>query len=89
MNLSPRYAPAVAANLKRWRESDPPLWQAVSDTTRMICDAPTSRSARRDAIRTGQGNTTYRVPVIHDDLELSLIWHQHEQTAVIDFVGQF
>ena len=41
------------------------------------------------ALRAAQGNTACRVPVMHDDLKLSVIWHQHEQTAVIDFVGQF
>lgn len=89
MTLEARFAPAVAANLRRWRESDPDLWQAVSDTIRMMCATPTSRAARRDAIRTGRGNTAFRVPVMQGDLELSVIWHQHEDTAIIDFVGEF
>ncbi len=89
MSLQPRYADAVATNLRRWRDSDPALWQAVSDAIRMICEAPTSRAARRDAIRTGQGNTAYRVLVMPAGLDLSVIWHEHDRCAVIDFVGEF
>jgi hypothetical protein len=89
--LEPVYSPEASKQLDRL-EGDPSqgaLWDAVADAIDLICDAPTSADARREALRTLNGQTVWKVPVrcrIPDE-DWVVLWQPRGGDALIAYIG--
>jgi len=90
-SLEPVYSPEASKQLDRL-EDDPnegALWDAVVDAIDLICDAPTSAEARRDALRTPNGQTVWKVPVRYyiPEEDWVVLWQPRGDDALIAYIG--
>lgn len=90
-SLEPVYSPQaskmldlVEADLERVD-----LWNAIADAIDVICDAPTSAEARRDALRTPTGHTIWKVTVGYrgDNDDWVVLWQPRDDKALIAYIG--
>ena len=90
-SLEPVYSPQ-ASKMLDLVEADVErvdLWNAIVDALDLICDAPASAAARRDALRTPAGHTIWKVTVRYrgDDDDWVVLWQRRDDEALIAYIG--
>jgi len=89
--LTPLFAPdasRVLDDLERNPALDR-LLEAVWDTIDLISEQPTSREARRRAIRSPKGHSVWmvRVPNRHTEEPWIVLWQPQGEDALIAYIG--